>query len=58
MNVLPDIAEEIIPLIVEKLQILINANLEKQIFLLLFPVWYLYIILVKITFTALYVKDG
>ena len=38
MNVLPDKAEEIIPLIVEKLQILINANLEKQIFLLLFPV--------------------
>ena len=38
MNVLPDIAEEIIPLIVEKLKILINANLEKQIFLLLFPV--------------------
>ena len=38
MKVLPDILEEIIPLTVEKLQILINANLEKQIFLLLFPV--------------------
>ena len=38
MKVLPDILEEIIPLILDKSQILINANLEKQIISLLFPV--------------------
>ena len=38
MKVLPDIIKEVIQLIVEKSQILINANLEKEIFLLLFPV--------------------
>ena len=38
MKVLPDIIKEVIQLIVEKSQILINANLEKQILLLLFPV--------------------
>ena len=31
IKILPDILEEIIPLIVEKLQILINANLEKVV---------------------------
>ena len=31
MKVLPDILEKIIPLIVEKLQIFINANLESRI---------------------------
>ena len=31
MKVLPDILEEIIPLILDNSQILINANLEKQI---------------------------
>ena len=31
INVLPDILDEIIPLIVEKLQILINTNLEKVV---------------------------
>ena len=58
MKVLPDILEEIIPLILDNSQSLINANLEKQIISLLFPVWSLYIILVKITFIPLYVKDG
>ena len=38
MKVLPDILEEIIPLILDNSQILINANLEKQIISLLFPV--------------------
>ena len=38
MKVLPDIIKEVIQLIVEKSPILINANLEKEIFLLLFPV--------------------
>ena len=38
MKVLPDIIKEVIQLIVEKSQILINGNLEKEIFLLLFPV--------------------
>ena len=38
MKVFPDISKEIIQMIVEKSQILLNANLEKQIFLLLFPV--------------------
>ena len=38
LQVLPDIAEEIISLIVEKSLISINANLEKQTFLLLSPV--------------------
>ena len=38
MEGLLDILEEIIPLIVDKSQILLNANLEKQILLLLFPV--------------------
>ena len=35
MKVLLDKLEEIIPLIVDKSQILVNANLEKQKFLLL-----------------------
>ena len=38
MKVLPDILEEIIPLVLDNSQILINANLEKQIISLLFPV--------------------
>ena len=38
MKVLPHILEEIIPLILDNSQILINANLEKQIISLLFPV--------------------
>ena len=38
MKVLPDILEEIIPLILDNSQSLINANLEKQIISLLFPV--------------------
>ena len=38
MKVLPDILEEIIPLILDNSHILINANLEKQIISLLFPV--------------------
>ena len=38
MKVLPDILEEIIPLILDNSQILINTNLEKQIISLLFPV--------------------
>ena len=38
MKVLPVILEEIIPLILDNSQILINANLEKQIISLLFPV--------------------
>ena len=38
MKVFPDISKEIIQMIVEKSQILLNANLEKHIFLLLFPV--------------------
>ena len=38
MKVLPDILEEIIPLILDNSQILINANLEKQIISLLFLV--------------------
>ena len=38
MKVLLDILEEIIPLIADKSQILVNANFEKQKFLLLLPV--------------------
>ena len=38
MEGLLDILEEIIPLIVDKSNILLNVNLEKQILLLLFPV--------------------
>ena len=34
MKVLLDILEEIIPVIVDKSQILVNANLKKQIFTL------------------------
>ena len=43
MKVLLDKLEEIIPLIVDKSQILVNANLEKQKFLLLHIYIYIYI---------------
>ena len=57
MKVLLDILEEIIPVIVDKSQILVNANLKKQIFTLascLISLHNIYIYIYLYTYMHLY----